>query len=78
VIEGKNAEEDFQRCLDFAMKLYEEISQPLLYVIGVDRLLAHYGTNDTIRVLNSSATLTREFKGILSISQGWKDHKDDA
>jgi len=65
VIEGKNADEDFQRCLDLAMKLYKETSQPLLYVIGVDRLLAHYGTNDTIRVLNSSATLTREFEGIL-------------
>lgn len=64
-IEGKNADEDYQKCLKFAMALYEETSQPLLYVIGVDSLLAHYGTNDTLKVLNSSATLTREYKGLL-------------
>ena len=64
-IEGKNADEDYQKCLDFAMALYEETCQPLLYIIGVDSLLAHYGTNDTIKVLNSSATLTREFEGLL-------------
>jgi len=64
-IEGKNADEDYQRFLKVAMALHEETSHPLLYIIGVDNLLAHYRTNDTLKVLNSSATLTREYKGLL-------------
>ena len=64
-IEGKDVDEDYQRYLEFAMALYEETCQPLLYVIGVDSLLANYGTNDTIRMLNLGATLTRECEGLL-------------
>jgi len=64
-LEGKDIDEDYQKFLDSAVKMHEETCQPLLNIIGVDRLLALYGTNDTIRVLNSGATLTREYEGLL-------------
>ncbi len=64
-IEGRSIDEDYQRCLDIVAELQKETRRPLLCIVGVDRLLANYGTNDTVKVLNSSATLTRESGGLL-------------
>jgi len=64
-VQGKNVDEDYQKCLDVVTEMQEETRQPLLSIIGVDKLLAHYGTNDTLRMLNSGATLVREYEGLL-------------
>jgi len=64
--EGKSVDEDFERYLKVAEELIKETAQPPLHVVGVDRLIAHYGIDDTIKVLNLSATMNRE-NGSLSI-----------
>jgi len=58
--EGKDMDKDFKRYLEVAAELEKERGQPLLYIVGVDRLMAHYGVDDTIKILNLSATMIRE------------------
>jgi len=63
---GKNIENDYQQYLEVAHKLREKTGRPLLYIIGVDTLLANYRRDDVMRILNLSATTIREY-GALSI-----------
>ena len=58
--EGKNMDEDFERYLEVANELREETGKPLLHITGIDLLLAHYGTDDSLKVINLSATMIRE------------------
>jgi len=71
--EGKNIDEDFKRYFKVATKLREEVHQPVLNIVGTDRILAHYGMSDTLKILNSSATLIREYGdlGILLLKPGY-------
>jgi len=59
-LEGKNMDKDFQRYLEVTAKLEAETRQPLLHIAGIDKLLANYGMDNTIKILNLSATRIRE------------------
>ncbi len=58
--EGKDMNKDFEHYLEVATELGEKTGQPLLHIAGVDRLIAHYGMDDTIKILNLSAAMSRE------------------
>lgn len=60
IFEGENMEEDFNRYLKVLTELRKETSKPILHITGVERLIAHYGMNDTIKMLNLGATIIRE------------------
>jgi KaiC/GvpD/RAD55 family RecA-like ATPase len=64
-VEGRSLEEDLHRCLDAVEELRRETGQPVLFIVGADTLLARYGSDETIRAINSSAALTRESSGLL-------------
>jgi len=58
--EGKDMNEDFERYLEVATELWKEIGKPLLHIVGIDRLMAHYGMDDAIKIINLSTTMIRE------------------
>jgi len=62
--EGKNIDKDFERYLEVANELREETGKPLLHIIGIDRLIAHYGMDDAIKIINLSATMLRENRSL--------------
>jgi len=66
-------DEDFKRYLKVATELKKELRQPILHIVGVDRLIAQYGMDDTVKMLNLSATMTREngSLGILLLKPGY-------
>jgi len=57
---GKDMSEDFERYLEIATELRKETDKPLLHIVGIDRLIAHYGIDDAIKIINLSATMIRE------------------
>ena len=57
---GKDMSEDFERYLEIATELRKETDKPLLHIVGIDRLIAHYGMDDAIKIINLSATMIRE------------------
>ena len=71
--EGEDMDEDFKRYLKVATELKKELRQPILHIVGVDRLIAQYGMDDTVKMLNLSATMTREngSLGILLLKPGY-------
>ena len=63
-IKGKDIEEDFKQYLEVSDDLREETGKPLLHIIGIDRLIAHYGIDDTAKIINLSATMIRENRSL--------------
>ena len=57
---GKDMSEDFERYLEIATELRKETDKPLLHIVGIDRLIAHYGIDDAIKIINLSTTMIRE------------------
>jgi len=76
--EGKSMDEDFNRYLKFVTDLRRETSQPLLHIVGIDRFIAHYGMDNTIKILNESATIIREngSLGIFLLKPGYSRISD--
>jgi len=71
--EGKNIDEDFEVYLKVATRLRKETNRPILNIVGIDRLLANYGTSDVLKILNSSATIIREYGdlGVFLLKPGY-------
>jgi KaiC/GvpD/RAD55 family RecA-like ATPase len=64
-VEGKSIEEDLNRCFGVVEELRRETGRPVLFIVGADRLLARYGSDEAVRALNSCVTVTRESGGLL-------------
>ena len=57
---GEDLKEDFSRYVEMAADLNKQTGKPVLHIIGVDMLIAHYGLKEAIKIVNLGATMVRE------------------
>ncbi|MBS7615069.1 hypothetical protein KEJ18_04990 [Candidatus Bathyarchaeota archaeon] len=58
--DGRDIESDFQKYINLRDEIHKTKGQPLLHIIGIDKLITHYSVNDALKVLNSSVTMARQ------------------
>jgi KaiC/GvpD/RAD55 family RecA-like ATPase len=74
-LEGKSPMMDYLQLVNVEKELMSETGQPIMFVIGYDSLIGHYGDDEAIEIADSQATRVRE-KGNLNIGiikPGYKD-----
>jgi len=57
---GESLEEDFQTDLHVASEAHARTGQPILHIIGVDRIISYYGLVEALKILNLSISLARQ------------------
>jgi circadian clock protein KaiC len=77
-LEGKDLDEDLQLYHEAAVGLSKETSKPPLHVIGIDSLIAQYGMENAIKILNIGVTAIREggSLGIFLLKPGHPEASD--
>ena len=59
-LEGHNIQEDFQKYAKASCNIRVKTGQPILHIVGVDRIISYYGVEGALKILNTGASLVRE------------------
>ena len=59
-LEGRNIQEDFQKYAKASCSIRVKTGQPILHIVGVDRIASYYGAEGALKILNTGASIVRE------------------
>ena len=59
-LEGRSIQEDFQKYAKTSCSIKMKTGQPILHIVGVDRIASYYGAEGALKILNTGASIVRE------------------
>ncbi|MEM2888637.1 MAG: ATPase domain-containing protein [Candidatus Bathyarchaeia archaeon] len=74
-MEGRDTEVDIEKYLDTVDEIRTRTGQPVIHVIGVDKMATHYGFEATLRILNLAVSMVRQRRSlaIFILKPGFKN-----